>query len=37
MRTEVYKRLKEGGYLLLRYPQDNMLGVRFEPWHIKVS
>lgn len=37
MRTEVYKRLKERGYLTLRYPQDNMLGVRFEPWHIKVS
>jgi hypothetical protein len=37
MRTDVYKRLKERGYLMLRYPQDNMLGVRFEPWHIKVS
>ncbi len=33
--TEVYRRLSEMGYLKLRYPQDNLLGVRFEPWHIK--
>ncbi|MCG8380013.1 MAG: M15 family metallopeptidase [Proteobacteria bacterium] len=35
--TEVYKRLAEMGYLKLRYPADNRLGVRFEPWHIKIS
>ncbi|MCH8079804.1 MAG: D-alanyl-D-alanine carboxypeptidase family protein [Proteobacteria bacterium] len=35
--TEVYKRLSELGYLKLRYPQDNRLGVRYEPWHIKIS
>lgn len=29
--TEVYKRLSELGYLKLRYPQDNQLGVRYEP------
>jgi hypothetical protein len=34
--TEVYKKLNELGYLKLRYPKKNLLGVRFEPWHIKV-
>jgi hypothetical protein len=35
--TRVYRKLKELGYLNIRYVEDNMLGVRFEPWHIKVS
>lgn len=35
--TDVYKRLSELGYLKLRYPQDNRLGVRYEPWHIKIN
>jgi hypothetical protein len=35
--TEVFKRLSELGYLKLRYPQYNELGVRYEPWHIKIS
>jgi zinc D-Ala-D-Ala carboxypeptidase len=35
--TEVFKKLTDLGYLSLRYPKDNMLGVRFEPWHIKVN
>jgi hypothetical protein len=34
--TEVYHILNELGYLKLRYQTDNTLGVRFEPWHIKV-
>jgi hypothetical protein len=34
--TEVYHILKDLGYLKLRYQNDNTLGVRFEPWHIKV-
>ena len=34
--TEVYQRLAEMGYLQLRYPEDNRLGVRYEPWHIKI-
>lgn len=34
--TNVYQRLSELGYLKFRYPQRNMLGVRFEPWHIKI-
>ena len=35
--TTVFKRLADLGYLRLRYPKDNLLGVRYEPWHIKVS
>ncbi|MBW1739943.1 MAG: M15 family metallopeptidase [Deltaproteobacteria bacterium] len=35
--TEVYRKLVDLGYIALRYPQDNLLGVRFEPWHIKVN
>jgi len=35
--TEVYRRLSELGYLKLRYPADNQLGVRYEPWHIKIN
>jgi len=34
--TPVFARLCELEYVDLRYPRDNMLGVRFEPWHIKV-
>ena len=35
--TEVYKKLSDLGYLKLRYPQNNMLGVRYEPWHIQMN
>jgi hypothetical protein len=35
--TRVYRKLKDLGYMKIRYVEDNMLGVRFEPWHIKVS
>lgn len=35
--TDVFHRLKDLGYVALRYPQANRLGVRFEPWHVKVS
>ncbi|MBF0190088.1 MAG: D-alanyl-D-alanine carboxypeptidase family protein [Magnetococcales bacterium] len=35
--TPVFRRLRDLGYLRLRYPRDNLLGVRFEPWHIKVN
>jgi hypothetical protein len=34
--TEVWKRLVDLGYVDFRYNQGNQLGVRFEPWHIKV-
>jgi hypothetical protein len=36
MGTDVYKRLRDLDYVNLRYPEGNLLGVRFEPWHIKV-
>ncbi len=35
-KTDEYKRLVDLGYVDIRYPEDNQLGVRFEPWHIKV-
>jgi zinc D-Ala-D-Ala carboxypeptidase len=34
--TPVYKRLAEQGFVDYRYWRDNMLGVRYEPWHIKL-
>ncbi len=36
MTTAVYKRLAEQGFVDYRYRQDNPLGVRYEPWHIKL-
>jgi hypothetical protein len=35
--TKVYKRLHKLGYIKFRYNRNNVLGVRFEPWHIKVK
>jgi len=35
-KTDEYKKLVDLGYIKIRYPIDNQLGVRFEPWHIKV-
>jgi hypothetical protein len=35
--TDVCRRLAQLEYVDLRYPRDNLLGVRFEPWHIKVT
>ncbi len=35
--TDVFKKLEDLSYVSLRYPQNNLLGVRFEPWHIKVT
>ncbi len=35
--TDEFRRLQDLGYVDIRYPEDNRLGVRFEPWHIKVS
>ncbi|HBT96162.1 MAG TPA: peptidase M15 [Desulfobulbaceae bacterium] len=34
--TSIYKNLSKQGYVQCRYGRDNLLGVRFEPWHIKV-
>ena len=36
-RTKVYRNMTQLNYVILRYPRDNQLGVRFEPWHIQVS
>lgn len=35
--TEVYKELSDLGYLKLRYPRGNRMGVRFEPWHVMLK
>ncbi|MEK6748268.1 MAG: M15 family metallopeptidase [Pseudomonadota bacterium] len=35
--TMEYRRLTDMGFIKIRYPEDNFLGVRFEPWHIKVN
>ena len=35
-RTDEFKRMQDLGYVQIRYTEDNQLGVRFEPWHIKV-
>ncbi len=34
--SDVFKRLVQLGYVDMRYPMDNLFGVRYEPWHIKV-
>ncbi len=35
--TELFKKLIDLGYVDIRYTRTNPYGVRFEPWHIKVS
>ena len=35
--TDIYRKLLQHGYLTLRYPKDNLIGVRYEPWHIEIS
>ncbi len=35
--SDVFKRLTDLGYVDIRYTRTNTYGVRFEPWHIKVS
>ena len=37
IQSEVFQELSDLGYLQLRYPRDNMSGVRYEPWHVKVD
>ena len=34
--TAVYKKMIQLDYVVFRYPQNNQLGVQFEPWHIQV-
>lgn len=35
--TDEYRKIARLGYVDIRYPTDNLFGVRFEPWHIKLS
>lgn len=35
-RTDEYRRMIDLGYVDIRYTEQNLLGVRHEPWHIKV-
>lgn len=35
--SDVFHKLSDLGFISMRYPQDNFLGVRFEPWHVKVA
>jgi len=35
--TDAYRRMADLGCLNLRYPLDNLLGVRYEPWHVMVT
>ncbi|MBX3687550.1 MAG: M15 family metallopeptidase [Rhodocyclaceae bacterium] len=35
--TDEFRSLLDLGYIDIRYPKDNRKGVRFEPWHIKVT
>lgn len=35
--TDEYRRIAGLGYVDIRYPTDNLFGVRFEPWHIKLG
>ena len=35
--TKVFHQLQDLGYIRLRYTRDNLLGVRFEPWHIRIQ
>lgn len=34
--TREFRKLVDLGYINIRYPEGNLLGVRYEPWHIKV-
>lgn len=34
--TDEFKRLQDLGYVQIRYTANNDLGVRYEPWHIRV-
>lgn len=35
--TEEYRKIARLNYVDIRYPTDNLFGVRFEPWHIKLG
>ncbi len=35
-KSQAFNKLRELGYINIRYTPDNQVGVRYEPWHIKV-
>lgn len=35
--SQVFRRMQTLNYVELRYPDNNRLGVRYEPWHVKVA
>ena len=35
--TDVFKKLYDRGHICIRYTNNNPYGVRYEPWHIKVT
>jgi D-alanyl-D-alanine carboxypeptidase len=35
--TSVYEEMTQLDYIAFRYPQNNRLGVQFEPWHVQVA
>ncbi len=35
--TPVFRKLADRGLVQYRYKRDNLLGVRYEPWHIKLN
>ncbi|MDH5573491.1 MAG: D-alanyl-D-alanine carboxypeptidase family protein [Gammaproteobacteria bacterium] len=35
-KTKEFEQLVKLGYISIRYTRDNTIGVRYEPWHIKV-
>lgn len=35
-KTDEFKKLQDLGYISIRYDENNLYGVQFEPWHIKV-
>ncbi len=35
-KSDTFKKMQDLGYVQIRYLPENELGVRFEPWHIKV-
>ena len=37
LRGSEFKRLMDLGYVSIRYDESNALGVRHEPWHVRVT
>ena len=34
--TNIFRQLADQGFVQYRYERDNMFGVRYEPWHVKI-